>query len=76
MKRRLRADSAHSTAAELTFLNRWTGHCSIGTVDATIAGLRFQQLPAAFAVIEPLTRIRWHCFRFDMSTLRASDDGA
>src|SRR5262249_37080846 len=56
-------------------LNRRTGQVAIRAEHATVARLRLEPRTATRAVVEKLTRIRWHRLGFDDAAVRASNAG-
>ena len=54
--------------AIIALLNGRTGHCAVGTIDATVARFGPQHLAASLAVIEPLAGIGRHYLGFNMPT--------
>jgi len=59
--------------AGASFLNRRALGIAVRTVNATIAFKRLEQLAAAFAFIEELTRVGGHQFLLGVRAIWASD---
>ena len=57
------------------FVHGRAGHIAIGTKHAAIAGLGFQDRPAALALVEILTEIGWHPFPLLVAAMRAGPVG-
>lgn len=60
-------------AAGVPFLNRWALGVTVRTVHAAIAFERLQQVAAALAFIEELTRVRRHQFSLRMPAFWAGN---
>jgi hypothetical protein len=69
------APSAAAALLQGVILHRRTSDRAVGTVDATVAGLRAQHLATALALLEPLAGIGGHRLGLDMTAARAGQGG-
>ena len=65
--------AAISVATRISCLDRRTLHAAVGTKNATVTGIWFDQVLTGFTLVEPLAGVCGHDFTFSVPASRAGN---